>query len=244
QGGRIHIEAKNVHLSNQLQTADSVLKPGDYVLLNIKDTGHGMEPETLEHIFEPFFTTKEVGSGTGLGLSTVYGIVQAHQGHIQCHSQPGEGATFSIYWPSTRSQDKAEQKQEESAGELPQGTGTILVVDDEGAYRDMMQIALSQSGYTVLAAANGEEALQIYSRQSAQIDLVILDLSMDGMGGEQCLQEILKADPGARILVASGYSTEKSTLHDILQGEAVDFIGKPFQLSALMHKVQEILKIE
>jgi CheY-like chemotaxis protein len=240
QGGRIHIEAKNVHLSDELQPADIALKPGDYVLLRIKDTGHGMDPEILEHIFDPFFTTKEVGSGTGLGLSTVYGIVQTHQGHIQCHSQPREETVFSIYWPTTQAEDKAEQKQKQSAEELPQGTGTILVVDDEGAYIDMMQIVLSQSGYTVLVAANGEEALQIYSKQSAGIDLVILDLSMSGMGGEQCLQEILKTDPEARILVASGYSSEHAA-KDIMQKEAAAFIGKPFQLSDLLSKVQEML---
>ncbi len=240
QGGRMHIEAKNVHLSDELQPADRALKPGDYVLLRIKDTGHGMDPEILEHIFDPFFTTKEVGSGTGLGLSTVYGIVQTHQGHIQCHSQPREGTVFSIYWPATQTGDKAEPKQEQSAEELPQGTGTILVVDDEGAYIDMMQTVLSQSGYTVLVAANGEEALQIYSKQSAGIDLVILDLSMSGMGGEQCLQEILKTDPEARILVASGYSSEHAA-KNIMQKEAVAFIGKPFKLSDLLSKVQDML---
>ncbi|MFO8033326.1 MAG: response regulator [Desulfohalobiaceae bacterium] len=196
--------------------------------------------ETLEHIFDPFFTTKEVGSGTGLGLSAVYGIVQAHLGHIQCHSQPREGAIFSIYWPAARAGDKAEPKQKESAGELPQGTGTILVVDDEGAYRDMMQIALSQSGYTVLLAANGEEALQIYSRQSPQIDLVILDLSMAGMGGEQCLQEILKTDPEARILVASGYSSEHAA-KGVMQKGAAAFLGKPFPISELLDTVLGLL---
>ncbi|MFP4587688.1 MAG: response regulator [Desulfohalobiaceae bacterium] len=237
-GGRIEIQAKNVQLSNECARNDSGPLPGEHVLLQIQDTGCGMQPQTLEQMFEPFFTTKEVGSGTGLGLSTVYGIVQIHSGHIECQSQPGQGTIFSIYWPSQHSQEESKEQQEilQPSG----GSETILVVDDESAYRTLLQEALSQYGYTLLTASSGEEALQIYHQESRRIDLVILDLSMSGMGGKKCLQELLRKDPKARVLVASGYSAEV-TGQDILQKGAAGFLGKPFQLSELFTKIREVL---
>ena len=161
-------------------------RPGKYVLLRVSDTGHGMDKETLDHIFEPFFTTKEAGKGTGLGLAMVYGIVTQHGGQIRCYSEPGHGTTFKIYLPALVAEKEPLETATREA--MPRGgTETILLVDDEEFVRDLGKRILERSGYTVLTAANGKEALDLYKRERGNISLVILDLIMPEMGGKQCL---------------------------------------------------------
>ena len=186
-------------------------KPGPFSLLTVSDTGCGMDTETVEHIFEPFYTTKEKGRGTGLGLSMAYGIIKNHGGYIMCYSEPGEGTTFKIYLPVER---KKNNKEPEMAEEVPMpkgGSETILLVDDEEPLRDLGEQMLKRFGYRVLTAPDGETALEIYRQKGKAISLVILDIIMPGMGGRRCLEELLRIDPAARIVVSSGYSINGAT---------------------------------
>ncbi|MGM0425539.1 MAG: response regulator, partial [Thermodesulfobacteriota bacterium] len=214
--------------------------PGDYVLLSVSDTGCGMSEELRNKIFDPFFTTKEVGQGTGLGLASVYGIVQSLQGQVLCYSEEGQGTTFRIYFPALRTEiESADSHAQEK--EPATGNERILVVDDEAGIRELTQEALQRLGYRVLCAPDGENALHIYSSRNPRIDLVVLDLSMPGMGGRRCLQEILDFDPRARVLVTSGYAAEDKATCEGGGSQTVDFLAKPFQLYQLAEKVRELL---
>ena len=238
-GGVLHVETRNLTLDAEFARNRLDVKPGRWVLLSVSDTGCGMDPETRAHIFDPFFTTKESGKGTGLGLSSVYGIVQSHGGRIQCYSEPGRGTTFRIYWPA-----------EERAGEIPDGATaielppggpeTVLIVDDERDVRELTAEALETRGYGTLTAADGEKALALYAKKGHEIDLVLLDLGMPGMGGRRCLRELLRMDPGVRVLVASGYAFNGNA-GEIAKAGAAGFIGKPYPIAELLAKVREIL---
>jgi len=239
-GGNLTIETENLSLSVADMSEYLDLEPGEYVLFRVKDTGIGMDENTLSHIFEPFFTTKGVGKGTGLGLSTVYGIVKGHGGHVSCSSRPGQGATFEIYLPAYPSEDSAMQESGASQSEVQGGTETILIVDDERFLLDLCQEALSGYGYKVLLAESGEEALEIYERESGKIELVILDLGMPGMGGEKCLQELWALNHSTKVIVASGYASHMLT--ELPKGTGtLDFLSKPYRLDDLLGKVREML---
>jgi len=236
EGGRLVIETRNVHLDQEFTQQHHGTSPGDHVLLMVSDTGQGMDGEILEHIFEPFYTTKEVGQGTGLGLATIYGIVQRHGGCITCRSQPGAGATFNIYLPTLAGEgvSRVEETPEEQA--RPGGGEAVLLVDDEEALREVGRRVLEERGYRVSLAASGEEALAIYSQRGAELDLVVLDISMPGMGGHRCLREILALDPGARVIIASGYSP-----HGHQTSGAAGYIAKPFRRAELLKTVRAVL---
>jgi two-component system, cell cycle sensor histidine kinase and response regulator CckA len=239
EGGRLIIETFNVSLDEQYCRNHLGAAPGRYVLLSVSDTGHGMDRETVQHIFEPFFTTKKIGKGTGLGLASVYGIIKSCGGYVMCYSEVGQGTTFKIYLPALEGGTGSTRKEEEEA--LPQGGNeTILVVDDESAIRDFARKTLQRFGYNVLLAESGEEALEISKGRMKEIDLFILDIGMPGMGGYACLGEILKIDPSARVLIASGYSVN-GRMNEILRSGAAGYIGKPYQLRNLLRKVRAIL---
>ena len=242
EGGKLVIETQNITLDQEFCKRYAEVKPGDYVLLSMADTGHGMEKETLEHIFDPFYTTKEVGKGTGLGLAIVYGIVKNHEGYVMCYSRPGSGASFSIYLPASEATTEHEELGESLESKSPAmgGYETILLVDDEEFIRELGVDVLGQAGYTVLTASNGEQALEVYRKEQAQIDLVILDLIMPGMGGGKCLEGLLKIDPRAQILIASGYSPDAST-KGALEAGAAAFINKPYDTKQLLELVRKIL---
>jgi two-component system, cell cycle sensor histidine kinase and response regulator CckA len=236
--GSLTIRTENVTLDEEYCRFNVEAKPGDYVLLSVSDTGHGMDRETLQHIFEPFYTTKELGRGTGLGLAMVYGIVKQHGGHITCHSEVAKGTLFKLYFPAIQSIDEPAV---EETGIMPAfGTETVLLVDDEGSVRELGERILTRSGYTVLTATNGEEALEVYGREKERIALVILDLIMPTMGGKDCLGEILKIDPQATILLASGYSGDASSMEYVDLG-AKGFIAKPFRFKELLRQVRKTL---
>ncbi|MBI5249288.1 MAG: response regulator, partial [Desulfomonile tiedjei] len=199
--------------------------------------GHGMDQDTLKHLFEPFYTTKEVGRGTGLGLAVVYGIVEQHGGFINCESETGRGTRFEIYLPAMGIE--REKDSEENAAMPAFGTETILLVDDEEFVRDLADRILSKAGYTVLTAANGCDALQVYNTGKDKISLVILDLIMPEMGGKQCLEELMKIDPKPKILVASGYTGEESPSAAV--DGACGFIRKPFKVKELLRDVRKVL---
>jgi len=237
-GGRLVFETKNVILDEEYCKTHLEAQPGEYVMLMVSDTGHGIEKEALEHIFEPFYSTKKPGEGTGLGLAMVHGIVKQNRGFINCYSEPGVGTTFKIYLPTL---DLGTKSDVETSGVTPAfGTETILLVDDEELIRDLGQRHLSRAGYTVLTALNGQEALEIYERQRADISLVLLDLIMPEMGGRECLEELLRIDPQVKVLIASGFSVNGPT-RDAIEGGARGFVSKPFDMKRLLQTVRKVL---
>ncbi len=239
RGGKLTIQTRNESLDEEYCSAHPLVKPGAYVLLAISDTGHGMDEKTLEHIFEPFYTTKEVGKGTGLGLAVAYGIVQQHAGFIQCQSEPGRGTRFEIYLPAIN--DLPNILEEAPVKLEPiKGSETILLVDDEEFVRELGVRILSAAGYKMLGAANGREGLRIYEKSRDKIGLVILDLIMPEMGGKQCLEEILRIDPKAKVLIASGAGAMETT-EDALAGGAKGFVRKPFKIEEMLGAIRRVL---
>jgi len=239
EGGKFVVGTANVSLDENYCMMHPEARPGEYVQLTVSDTGHGMSKKTLEHIFEPFYTTKETGKGTGLGLATVYGIVKSHNGHITCYSEPEEGTIFKVYFPAIQTMDRFVRPREEPSVSRG-GTETILLVDDEDPIRILGIQILEEFGYTVLSAADGESALQIYQEEHEKIKLVILDLIMPGMGGKRCLVELLKVNPEAKVAIASGYSPDGPT-REILKNGAKGFVSKPYDIRQILTVVREVL---
>jgi two-component system, cell cycle sensor histidine kinase and response regulator CckA len=238
ESGRITLETRNITLDEEYCRVHVGVGPGEYVLLQVSDTGHGMDKATIEHIFEPFFTTKELGRGTGLGLAIVYGIVKQHEGHITCESAVGKGTTFNVFLPAIEPRLEPDP---EGSGEFPAfGAETVLLVDDEDFVRDLGERILSRGGYTVLTAADGRDACVLFKQNRDRIALVILDLIMPEMGGQECLRELLKIDPQVKILIASGYSAGTSAGETIESG-AKGFVDKPFRMKELLRQVRKAL---
>ena len=241
EGGKLIFETTNVHLDEEYVKTHVEANPGDYVLLMVTDTGSGMDPETLERIFEPFYTTKAVGEGTGLGLAMVHGIVKQHGGHIECRSEPGKGTAFRIYFPAESSDEEGDQTEVMT---MPQGgTETILLVDDEEHIRELGSKILQKSGYKVIKASNGKEALDVFRTSGNQIDLVVLDLIMPEMGGKQCIEGLLRLDPLVKVIIASGYSANGPTKNELAAGTK-GFINKPYKIRQMMATVREVLDAE
>lgn len=237
-GGKLTVGTRNVTLDEEYCRIHAETRPGEYVLLTVSDTGHGIDKETIDHIFEPFFTTKELGCGTGLGLAVVYGIVKQHGGFINCYSEVEHGTTFNVYFPAIESPIEPEVQ---SSGVMPAfGTETILIVDDEDLVRELGARILSKAGYNVLTATNSREALDLFEKERAQISLVILDLIMPKMGGKECLKELRKIDPQLKVLIASGLSDAASVQESIKMG-AKGFIYKPFKSKELLRQVRGVL---
>ncbi len=209
-----------------------------YVLLSVQDNGLGMDRETRDRIFEPFFTTKGLVNGTGLGLASVYGIVKAHGGFIDVESEPGEGTTFSVFLPATRSSDTAPSLSSDPARGGPE---TILLVDDEAIILEVGGRMLRQLGYRVLAAESGAEALEVYRSHDRPIHLVVFDMIMPGMSGNELFEGLRKLDPGVRALLSSGYGLNGQA-REILDSGCAGFIQKPFDLRELSRKVRELLE--
>lgn len=242
-GGRLTIATENVELGQGGLPECPDIPPGRYVLLTVADTGIGMSADVLERIYEPFFTTKEVGKGTGLGLSSVYGIVQSHGGCILCESEVGQGTVFRIYLPALKEGTALAQPaaSTQPLDQIPAGDREIiLVVDDEADLRDLTVEALYGFGYDSLVASSGQEALDIYAAHKGRISLVLLDLNMPKMSGQHCLRELLRMDPGVKVLVVSGNAVS-SKIDKILRDGAVGFLAKPYQLEELLTKIREML---
>jgi CheY-like chemotaxis protein len=237
-GGRLLVETQNVFLGHDYVRTHIEAKRGDYVLLTVSDSGKGMDKTTIQHIFEPFFTTKGSGEGTGLGLATVYGIVQQHDGYIVCYSEPEVGTSFKIYFPAITAQDEWNTVIETPS--IRGGSETILVVDDEEFIRDLATRVLSDAGYTVMNAVNGTDALQQYRNHSDHISLVVLDLIMPEMDGKRCLAELLKINPEIKVVVASGYSANGHTKSALELG-ARGFVSKPFDLTEFLQTIRSVI---
>jgi len=208
--------------------------PGRYVVLSVRDTGTGMEPEVLARAFEPFFTTKEVGKGTGLGLSVVHGIVTQSGGHVAAQSEPGQGASFRIYLPAVDARPAAPPPPETDAGGRG-GTETILLVEDEELVRTVTQALLEERGYRVLAAPNAEQALEICRAECGRIALLLSDVVMPGLSGQELARAAAKVCPGLRVILMSGYAERRGEV------DAWPFLQKPVAPSALTRTIREVL---
>ncbi len=237
-GGRITIETANVVLDETNARTLIGVQPGEFVIIAMTDTGHGMDAETRHRIFEPFFTTKAQGKGTGLGLATVYGTVKQTGGDIWVNSDPGKGTTFRLYFP--RVEGPAEPPSTSVPVAKPLACETILVVEDEAAVRELTVKMLQRLGYTVLAAASGTEAIEISRAHPQPIALLLTDVVMPNMSGRQVADALLKTRPALKTLFLSGY-TENTVLHHGVLDYGVEFLPKPFSREALSKKLQDIL---
>ncbi len=239
QGGKLTIETANVELDATYSDAHLDVRPGRYVLLDVSDTGCGMDEATKARIFEPFFTTKGPSSGTGLGLATVYSIVKQSEGHIAVYSEPGRGTTFKVYLPMVENVVSSGKPRPDLKPSV-HGTETILLVEDEPALRALARHALELNGYTVLEAGHGKKALHIAEEFKRTIHLLVTDVVMPVMGGRQLAERLVMLRPDVKILYLSGYTDDAVIRNGVLQAEAA-FLQKPFTPSALAQKVREVL---
>jgi two-component system cell cycle sensor histidine kinase/response regulator CckA len=230
---RVEVEEPSNHIRPPLNNLPT--HQGSYVRLRIIDNGTGMDEETRKRVFDPFFTTKEVDEGTGLGLSTVYGITQQHGGWVTCDTKLGEGTTFSVFLPTTTQGIGGDDKDSKADG--PRGTETILVIEDEAMVRKVTGRMLENSGYRVLEAVDGMEGMAIFKEQRESISLLLLDLSMPGMSGREVLAEVRRIDPRVPVLILTGYSVMDE---DNIRPEMV--VQKPFDQNDLAHKVRAALE--
>ena len=240
-GGRLIMETMNVRLDHHYACKHSMVPAGDYVLLAVTDSGEGIAPEHMANIFEPFFTTKEEGKGTGLGLATVYGIIKQSGGFIWVYSEPGLGTTFKIYLPGVQKGAQKKRPSRPLAEPCPQGTETLLLVEDEEAVRKTTREFLTQNGYTVLEAMNGEDAIAVAQRWQKEIHLMITDVVMPQMGGAKLAGHLAVARPNMKVLFVSGYAENTVSRQGPID-VANNFLQKPFGLKALARKVREVLE--
>ena len=241
KGGKLTVETAYVEIAGEATALDG-LKPGQYVVLSMTDTGTGMDAETQSHLFEPFFTTKSKGKGTGLGLSTVYGIVKQNGGEIVILSELGRGTTVRMYFPLAEECVKTGGATGRRPAERP-GTETILVVEDDAEVRKLAAEMLSRQGYAVLEAASGHEALRLWRRHASSIDLVLTDVVMPSMAGPELAAKLIVERVGLKVLYMSGYPDEVMAKYGLTTSESA-FIHKPFTSDALIHSVRLVLDAE
>ncbi|WP_372796726.1 response regulator [Pontiella sp.] len=239
EGGSLIFHTRNVELDAKYCKVHPELKPGNYVMLSVTDTGCGMNQETQARIFEPFFTTRAAEDGTGLGLAMVYGIVQEHDGHLICYSEVGEGTSFKVYLPALGTDTRLPESTTEGRT-VAGGREMILLVDDEPRIRHLAKKLLANAGYQVLLAGHGQEALEIYAENRADIDFIILDLNMPVMGGLECLDTLRLKEPELPVLLASGFArTDESEKR--LNNRYTDYINKPYHEKEFLTKVRSML---
>jgi CheY-like chemotaxis protein len=237
--GTVSIETENAVIDEFYCRARPGFTPGKYAVLAVSDTGSGMDKETLSHIFEPFFTTKDVGSGTGLGLSTVYGIVKQNAGFIDVHSEPYRGTTFKIYLPSCN--DQAENMNHVQEKITSGGAETVLVVEDERMLLEFVCSILEEHGYKVLSALTPADALSLLRAHNSPVHLLITDVVMPGMNGLELKDAVLKMHPETRTLYMSGHPADVIARHGVLE-KGTMFLQKPFLVAALTEKVRQALE--
>jgi two-component system cell cycle sensor histidine kinase/response regulator CckA len=235
-GGDIYLETENVTVDDS-SFGPAGLEPGRYVRASVRDTGVGMDEKTLQRIFEPFFSTKKMGRGSGLGLASAYGIIRNHNGIIEARSQKGVGTTFTIFLPAS---DRAVEKAAGESGEVLMGPETILLVDDEEMIINVGTEILKALGYNVLSVRGGKEAVELFRNKKEEVDLVLLDMIMPGMGGGETYDALKGIKPDVKILLSSGYSIDGEA-SEILKRGCDGFIQKPFNIKALSQKLRKII---
>ncbi len=235
EGGTITIESGNIELDETYAAQHLDVAPGPFVFLAVSDTGLGMDVETREHVFEPFFTTKEQGHGTGLGLATIYGIVQQTGGHIWLYSEPGIGSSFKLYFPRVDAPVAAATAP--SPGRTTAGTGTVMVVEDEAVVRDMTSAMLRRAGYQVTSVSDGPEALERLIRLAQPVDILVTDVVMPGMSGIDLAERVLDRFPEAGVVLLSGYTAETLDLDRVVTRGAL-FLSKPVNANDLLDAVR------
>jgi CheY-like chemotaxis protein len=238
-GGHLVIETANVHLDEATQYLCPGAERGDYVCLTVRDTGVGMSADVKSHAFEPFFTTRGPGRGTGLGLSTVYGIVKQHAGHVYVDSELGEGSTFRIYFPRSLESPSGDESAEPSPL-VPSGTETILLVEDDQDLRSYVAMVLRERGYEVVQAASGEEALRIVEGYDGVIHLLLTDVIMPGISGRILAEKLTAVHPGLKVLFMSGYPNDSLAHHGVLRA-GIALLQKPFTGVKVLEKLRELL---
>lgn len=237
-GGSLFLETSETEISRE--EADILrLEQGKYVVITVADTGIGMDDATQQRIFDPFFTTKAVGEGTGLGLSSAYGIIKNHGGSIRVSSKPGNGTAFTIYLPAS---DKAVFIKQDVPGDIPKGTETILLVDDQEMVVTVGQEVLRELGYEVMTALSGAEAIELFRLNKDRISLIILDMVMPGMNGSETYTRLKEIDPLMRVILSSGYSRDGQA-QAILANGCQGFLEKPFDIIDLAKVIRNVLKI-
>ncbi len=243
RGGEVRITTRNVHLGRDLHRDRAVILRGDYVVIEVADSGHGIPEGKLNKIFEPFYTTKQVGEGTGLGLSTAYGIIKQTGGFIFADSPPGKGATFTIFLPAYDKVDTAAPAPEPEARRPRDltGRGLVLLVEDEDPVRSFAARALRLRGYTVVEAASGEEALEVLKDAGLHVDIMLSDVIMPGLDGPAWVREAQKVRPDAKVIFMSGYAEDAFVGGDSGVPNSA-FLPKPFSLAELTEKVKDQLE--
>ncbi|MBI5570849.1 MAG: response regulator [Desulfomonile tiedjei] len=234
------IETSNVVLDEDYARTHTEVRSGSYVMFAVGDTGVGMDDETLSHVFDPFFTTKEKGRGTGLGLSTIFGIVKQHQRHISVYSEPGLGTVFRVYLPRVEKSVEPARRSYEAVPQRP-ATETLLVVEDEGIVRTLACELLEMIDYSVLSAANPEEALRIADQHQGVIHLLLTDVVLPQMDGMSLFRRLSPGRPEMKVLYVSGYTQNFIVHHGVLR-PGVHFLQKPFTLDSLGTKVRDVLE--
>ena len=238
-GGKRTIESANVTLDKEHAGIFPDANAGEHVRLTVSDTGCGMDSATQARIFEPFFTTKGPDKGTGLGLATVYGIVRQSGGHIEVQSKPGAGATFKSFWPREQVLEPTE-KPASAQCQVPGGSETVLIAEDEEAVRVLTRLALQREGYKVLEARNGEEAFEIARHYAGPVHLLLTDLVMPRMSGRFLAEQLARLRPNLKVLFVSGYMDDAIIRHGLMKASTT-FLQKPFSPDALAQKVREVL---
>ncbi len=239
-GGKLTVRTANVELGQDTRPLPPEVRAGPYVMLALSDTGVGMDPATLARVFDPFFTTKSPGRGTGLGLSTAYGIVKQSGGHVEVESRPGAGTTFRVYLPAADGATQWAPPPAHQSELARSGKETLLLVDDESALRGLGQVILQKDGYNVLVASSGEEAVEIGTQYTGVIHLLLTDVVMPGMSGLQAAKRLTALRPGLRVLYMSGYVGDTIGSQGML-GPGTPFLPKPFAPKDLAIKVRELL---
>ena len=240
-GGRLMIEMSNRVIDEDYARRHAEVAPGDYVMIAVSDTGHGMTPEVAARVFEPFYTTKPDGKGTGLGLAMVFGFIKQSGGHVKIYSEPNEGTTVRLYLPRAVRGVAADVQRLSSPLDLPRGSATILVVEDEPAVREIAVAILRDLGYRVFEAGDGEEGQRVFGLHAGSIDLLLTDVVLPGaIRGRELAERITAMRPEIRVLFMSGY-TENSIVHHGRLDEGVHLIGKPFKREQMARKVADIL---
>jgi CheY-like chemotaxis protein len=240
RGGRLSIATSRLEIAEASGRTRAGMLPGSYACITVADTGSGMTPEVKARVFDPFFTTKDPGKGTGLGMAVVHGIVTQSNGYVELESEPGAGTRFSIYFPLVDARLEVAEMEDARAAELPQGSGTILLAEDEDALRNLLGQVLVECGYRVLQARDGKDALQLAQSHEGPIHLLVSDVVMPHLAGRELAERLQALRSEMKVLFLSGYTDDAVVRHGVLQAEFA-FLQKPFSPVVFARAVRELL---